>query len=129
MTLTHTRKAVLVALSALALALSTLVALSGTAQASKPEPGPAPTGCPSGAVCIYPDDSWNFGEPSHVFWSYGGHNIYGQYGKHRVFNNQTGGATAAACVGTNGTDCGAKLKPGHFHDYNLTPVNSFVLRA
>lgn len=129
MMLTHTGRVLLVALSALALALSALVALSGAAEASHPEPGPAPTGCPTGAVCLYPDDSWNHGEPSQILRSYGGHNIDEQYGRHRLFNNQTGGAKAYACPGMNGTTCGSAIKPGEYIDYNLTPVNSIKLRA
>lgn len=89
-------------------------------------------GCPYGAVCVYPDASWNGGRPSLVFWSYGGHNLSNQYGKHRVFNNQYGGAHAWLCEQYNGTNCtpfpkGYPIEQYTYVDYNLTPINSILL--
>ena len=85
------------------------------------------TGCPSGAVCVYPNDSWNGGQPTYVFWSYGTHKIYNQFGQHRVYNNQTGGAGANLCTESNGTNCGATLRAGYYADVNLTTINTINL--
>lgn len=97
-------------------------ATSGTQQATA-----AYQGCPSGAVCIYPNASWNGGRPSHVFYSYGGHNLSNQYGVHRVFNNQTGGATASFCWKYNGQDCRSWIPSWYYTDIDLTPINSIRL--
>jgi hypothetical protein len=83
---------------------------------------------PSGAVCIYPNASWNGGRPSYVFYSYGGHNLSGHYGTHSVFNYQYG-AKAWVCWGYNGTDCRWKINEWTFSDVNLTPINSIKLTA
>lgn len=109
------------------LAVTTFVGLSGTAQAVEEEP-PAPSrGCPYGAVCIYPGTSWNGGNPSHVFWDYGAHKFYDQYGMHRVYNNQYDGAWAMICKGSNGGACTHGLKQGLYIDYNLSEMNSLKL--
>ncbi|MET9296616.1 hypothetical protein [Streptomyces sp. NPDC003077] len=85
-------------------------------------------GCPSGAVCVYPQNAgWNGDRPSLVFYSYGAHNLSNQYGQHYVANNQTGGATARTCTGYNGTGCEGYLYPGTFIDKDMTPINSIVL--
>jgi len=86
------------------------------------------TGCPVGAVCIYPNASWNYARPSHVYWSYGYHNLRNQYGVHRIYNNQTGGATMRTCLGYNGTRCEGYLPAGRYIDKNLTPINSITLQ-
>lgn len=85
-------------------------------------------GCPYGAVCIYPQNKgWNGDRPSLTYWSYGPHNLSNQYGTHRIYNNQYGGAVEA-CFGSNGTGGGTLLLgAGYAYDYNLTPVNSVVL--
>jgi hypothetical protein len=71
-------------------------------------------GYPYGAVCVYPQNAgWNGDRPSLTYWSYGAHNLSNQYGTHRIFNNQYGGAEVEACFGYNVT--------------NGTPVNSLVL--
>ncbi|MFE0193061.1 hypothetical protein [Streptomyces sp. NPDC059008] len=92
-------------------------------------PAAASHGCPSGAVCVYPQNAgWNGDRPSHVYYSYGAHNLSGQVGRHYVFNNQTGGAKARTCTGYNGTgDCQGFMDPGYYVDKDLTPINSIVL--
>jgi hypothetical protein len=84
-------------------------------------------GCAYGAVCIYPNAGWNGGRPSLAFYSFGAHNIYGQTGVHRVFNNQTGKATARTCTGYNGTGCQGYLMPYTYIDKDLTPIYSITL--
>ena len=86
-------------------------------------------GCPSGAVCIYPEGKgWNGGHPSDVYESYGAHNITGQTGVHRIYNNQTGGATMSTCTGANGTGCEGRLPANNYIDKNMTPINSITLQ-
>lgn len=118
-------------LGTLAVALMTFGGISATAQAQEaqeqiPPPGGG-SGCPLGAVCVYPDDDWNGGDPTYVFWFYGAHRIYGQYGEHRVYNNQTGLAYAELCTGSDGQDCDNMIGPGEYTDINLTEVNSINL--
>lgn len=86
-------------------------------------------GCPYGAVCIYPENTgWNNGQPSHFYYAYGYHNLSNQYGTHRVFNNQSDGATARTCTGYNGTGCEGYLTAFSYIDKNLTPINSITLQ-
>ena|SRR5437588_7095751 len=115
-----TKAAVAVALSAGAL---TAVGVTSAQAAGTAE------GCPSGAVCIYPQDAgWNGGHPSLFFYSYGAHNLSNQYGHHYVFNNQTGGAKMRSCTGYNGTGCGSGYLPaGTYDNPDLTPINSITL--
>ncbi|MFC3997543.1 hypothetical protein ACFOVU_16540 [Nocardiopsis sediminis] len=85
-------------------------------------------GCPSGAVCVYPQDAgWNNDRPELVLYTYGAHNLTNMVGQHYVFNNQTGGATARTCTGYNGTGCEGFLSPNSYIDKNMTPINSIVL--
>lgn len=87
-------------------------------------------GCPSGAVCVYPNASWNGGHPSLVLWSYGLHKISGQYGTKRFLNNQYGHADAWICKGHNGshgTWCNYQWAQT-YGDYNFTPINYIELR-
>lgn len=85
-------------------------------------------GCPTGAVCVYPGAHWNGGEPEHIYYSYGGHNLEDEFGTHRIFNNQHSGATAHTCTGYDGGgDCSGGLKPWTYSDKNLTPINSIKL--
>ncbi len=85
-------------------------------------------GCPYGAVCIYPQNTgWNGGSPSYFYYSYGAHNLSNQLGTHRVFNNQSGGATARTCTGYNGTGCQGYLQAFTYIDKDLTPINSITL--
>jgi len=128
----------LVAASLLAVPLS--LTLPVAAAPDQPQPGAQtgdsstaamrhPHGCPDGAVCIYPRNAgWNNDRPSHVYWSYGYHNLSNQYGIHRIYNWQTGGATARTCTGYNGTGCQGYLVPGQYIDKDLTPINSITLQ-
>lgn len=98
-------------------------------------------GCPSGAVCVYPQNAgWNGDRPSLEFWSYGPHNLSNQYGHHYVLNNQTddGGfpAIAILCKGYNGANCTgttyyqysrSSAKGVSWGNPDLTPINSIVL--
>jgi hypothetical protein len=84
-------------------------------------------GCPYGAVCVYPNASWNNGHPSLVFWSYGPHNLSNQVGLKRVFNNQYGGAHAYLCWQYNGGECDYPIEMYSYVDYDLTPINSIML--
>lgn len=128
------RKTAARALATAALSMTAVLGAFATAQAEDVSPdadaaGGTYAGCPYGAVCVYPGASWNGGNPSHVYWSYGGHNLYNQFGKHRVFNNQYGGAEASMCGGSGGTNCGYTLPEYTVADVNLTPVNSIKLSA
>ena len=132
MTTSRVRKAAGYAVAATVLSVTGAIGASAPAQAdqlsSERSPaGGAFEGCPYGAVCIYPDDSWNGGNPEHVYWSYGTHKLYNEYGTHRVFNNQSGNASARICKGSSGTKCGEKLIPFRYMDVNLTPINSIRL--
>ena len=61
-------------------------------------------GCPSGAVCIYNGAGVDSGiESGAIYYSYGAHNLHGQYGNHAVVNNQTDNAWLTFCGGYNGT--------------------------
>ena len=55
------------------------------------------------------------------------HNIHNQYGMHRFFNNQAGGAIARNCTGYNGRGCQGAQAANTYADYNYTPYNSVVL--
>ena len=114
--------------SAAAIAAGVVLALTtGTASASSF----TQEGCPSGAVCIYPQNAgWNGGHPeaNGIFYSYGPHNLSGQQGIHDVYNNQTGGATATLNWGYNGANAHDVVKDDTvFTNANLTPVNSITL--
>ncbi|RPF22371.1 hypothetical protein [Myceligenerans xiligouense] len=86
-------------------------------------------GCPSGAFCIYPNASWNGGNPEYVFWSRGGHNIYNEYGQRRAFNNQTDNWGGALCKGSGGSGGFTwSFRPGVYVDTDITPVNSVDLQ-
>lgn len=94
-------------------------------------------GCPYGAVCVYPDNSYNGDRPALIFESYGPHNLQNQFGEKRVVNNQYGGATAWFCSGYDGK--GSPVLPwlsgtkesgsmtSEFSGINFTPINSVVL--
>ncbi|MER5984692.1 hypothetical protein [Streptomyces sp. NPDC001787] len=84
-------------------------------------------GCRSGYVCIYPKASWNSDSPELEFLTYGAHNLVNHTGMHRVFNNQTGGASVQLCKKYDGGDCGTKGFPGQYTDADLTPINSIKL--
>lgn len=127
MTTSRARRTITGVLASLALSVTAVVGVSGAAQAQDGPSVQSTHGCPSGAVCIYPDDSWNGGQPSHAFYSYGGHNFWNQYGEHRVFNNQHSGAMAQVCWGQGGTSCPTWIVPGFYRDMNLTSFNSVRL--
>ena len=100
-----------------------VLAAPGTAQASGTYQG-----CPSGYVCIYPENTgWNGGHPSLFYYYYGSYNLSNQFNVHRIFNNQTGGATMRTCTGYNGTGCQGYLGAGWYIDKDLTPINSITL--
>ncbi|MFV8186341.1 hypothetical protein [Streptomyces sp. AF1B] len=111
-------------------ALVTVSVLGATGTASAATAAGTVEGCPSGYVCIYPQDAgWNGGHPSLKYYTYGAHNLSNQYGVHRIFNNQTGGAKMHTCKGSGGTQCDSGYLPaGDYMDKNLTPINSIVLQ-
>lgn len=116
-------------LAALTFTAGTVLAAGASAQASETgalEQGPY-AGCDEGYVCIYPNASWNGGSPEHRYYTYGVHTLYNEYGTHRVFNNQYGGATTRLCRNYNGTDCTSKIEPWSYRDIDLTPYNSIRL--
>ncbi|GGW88540.1 hypothetical protein [Streptomyces lomondensis] len=110
---------------ATALAAGLVLSIGGSANAT--QAAATIHGCPSGAVCLYPDDSWSGDKPTYKFYSYGAHKIYNQYGMKRIFNNQTGGAIARNCYDSAGKDCGGIQRAGTYADYNYTPYNSILL--
>ena len=114
-------------LATVALTMTAFGGLSSSAEAIPDQPPVPDRGCPEGAACIYPDDSWNNGNPSHIFWSYGVHRIYDQYGDHRIYNHQTDDATIQLCIGSDGTDC-TYIPAGWTKVYDLTIINSVALQ-
>ena len=140
--MTRFRKAHAAALTA-ATAAALVLAGAGPSQAA----GSTIHGCPSGAVCVYPENAgWNGDRPSLEFWSYGPHNLSNQYGHHYVLNNQTdwlppGGGYAAAMAGgytgynTTGTLSWTLINYIHrgaggyaaSANLDLTPINSIDL--
>ncbi|MFJ8351737.1 hypothetical protein ACIQ9J_36430 [Streptomyces sp. NPDC094153] len=113
------------AIVATALAAGAVLAFGGTANAATA----AATihGCPSGAVCLYPGPSWSNDNPTYIFYSYGAHKIYNQFGMKRFYNNQTGGAIARNCYDADGKNCGGIQRAGTYYDYDYTPYNSILL--
>ncbi|REK90341.1 hypothetical protein DY245_11065 [Streptomyces inhibens] len=112
------------AVAALVVPAGVVVGTAGTAAAA----AGTYEGCPYGAVCIYPQNAgWNGGHPSLVYYSYGAHNLSNQFGTHRIFNNQSGGATVRVCTGYNGTGCGGTTPPWTYYDRDFTPINSILL--
>ena len=85
--------------------------------------------CPDGAVCLYAEGAPLSSTPTNIWYSYGAHNLSGQYNKHWIFNNQYGwNAYAQLCTGYDGTgDCSDIMGPqdGIWRDF--TPINSVVL--
>jgi len=112
-----------------------LVAVLGAATAVGMAVGPAQAkaaaswaNCPDGAVCLYPEGQDPAQSPSQVFWSYGAHNLSGQYNYHYILNNQYGGAHAKLCSGYNGTGtCYLDMAPQEGWWADFTGVNSVVL--
>jgi hypothetical protein len=115
------RNALVVALGA---ATAVVMAIS-PAQAKAADPW---ANCPDGAVRLYPEGQDPAQSPSQVFWSYGAHNLSGQYNWHWILNNQYGGAHAKLCDGYNGTgNCHGDMAPQNGWWADFTPVNSVVL--
>ncbi|GAB7106788.1 hypothetical protein JCM4814A_51020 [Streptomyces phaeofaciens JCM 4814] len=112
---------------AAALALTTVAVLTGTTQAQAKADDGSWAGCPYGAVCIYPQNQNPAVSPSHIFYSYGFHPIYNQYGNHWVLNNQYDGALAETCDSVD-TDCHFTIGPQEGFYVDLTPINSILLR-
>lgn len=110
--------------AAFATATAAVLALGGTAGA---HPADAWAGCPDGAVCIYPQDQNPAVKPSQIYYSYGAHNLSNQFGNHWVLNNQTGGASASLCYGSNGANCGNPIAAGTGVYADLGPINSITL--
>lgn len=110
---------------AAALALATAAVLTGTTQSQADDQSWA--GCPYGAVCIYPQNQNPAVSPSHIFYSYGFHPIYNQFGDHWVLNNQYDGALVELCKSVN-TDCHESIPPQEGWYVDLTPINSLNLR-
>ena len=115
-------------LASAAITITATAGLAGAAQATGHEPPSGElTGCPDGAVCLYPEDSWNLGSPSHVFYGEGTHRVYYQYDEHRIFNNQDDLGYVELCAGTDGTGCDNLIAPGEYTDINFTDVESIRL--
>jgi hypothetical protein len=114
-------------LAATALAAGTIAAVSTVAAPAQAAGSYA--GCDYGYVCVYPGAGWNGGHPTYRWKTYGAHPIQDQYGVHRVFNNQYGGAKAWVCKGSNGTNCIDYVAQYEYWDVNLTPINSIKLTA
>jgi hypothetical protein len=85
-------------------------------------------GCPSGYVCLYPQNAgWNYDRPSHKWYTYGAHKLSYQYGNHNIYNNQTDDALAWFCTNYAGTTCPSYLSAGTWAVANFTPINSVNL--
>ncbi|MEV7004477.1 hypothetical protein AB0N62_43755 [Streptomyces sp. NPDC093982] len=113
---------------AAALAFATVTAAlltTGTAQAA---PASDWAGCPYGAVCVYPQNQNPAVSPSHIYWTYGAHNLSNQYGNHWVLNNQYDGAVVELCLSYNANDCTSSIAAGHGEYRDLSPINSLHLR-
>lgn len=111
-------------------AILTGAAATPTSASAAPTAGEQ-EGCPSGDVCIYPQNAgWNGGHPESggFYYSYRSYNLSGQFGTHRVYNNQYGGAVARTCTGYNGQGCQGNLYQNTYIDKDLTPINSIVLQ-
>jgi len=105
------------------------MAASASAAGTSDAEAKALHGCPSGAVCIYDDAGWEAKQPEHMYWSYGPHKFYEEYGTHAMVNNQTGGATMTLCYGADGTNCIDTRSAPAIEFPNLTPFNSVKLAA
>jgi hypothetical protein len=119
------RKVGKAALSAGAAALILALGAPGRAEASNG----TVDGCPSGAVCIYPQDQHpdTNPHPQVIFYSYGYHNLSNMWGYHYILNNQYGGAKADVCHNYGGTNCDAPMNEDDWILLDLGPYNSVVL--
>lgn len=94
-------------------------------------------GCPYGYVCIYQSRAdVNSGHYTYGFVSYGGHNIYNQYGTKYFVDNQFGATGLGLCAKANGAGGDANVSVpfvdnGSYlpdvYSTNFTPVNSLDL--
>ncbi|MBB6551050.1 hypothetical protein [Nonomuraea rubra] len=110
-------------------ALAVVSCLSAPAAAAPLHPSAtelqrARAACPSGHVCIYPDET-SSGDPD-TYYRYGAHNLENVFGNRLIINNQTGGAGFRLCAAYGGQNCGNRLGPGEYIA-NLSPVNSILL--
>lgn len=114
-----------------ALSVTFVGGMTASASAAGPDDVEAEAlhGCPSGAVCIYDGAGWDAKVPEHVYWSYGPHKLYDEYGKHAMVNNQTGGATMTLCEGADGTNCIDPRSAPATEFPDLTRFNSVKLAA
>ena len=121
----HRYRLALLALAAVC--LTCIAMLTAGVSSSVAQAGGTYANCPYGDACIYAGANWN-GTPLR-YLTYGAHNLQNQFGVHRVFNNQYGGAVVRLCTGYNGTGhCSAPLLQYNYEDVNLTPINSIVLQ-
>ena len=117
----------------IAAATGAVACLTALAAASVAQPAAAAGtkyGCPYGAVCIYPRNApLTAGpQPGGIYYSYGAHNLSNQYGYHRIYNNQYGGAGFQICLQYNGRGCSTVQRAtGGYEPYDLTGINSIVL--
>ncbi len=112
------------ALTAATLLVTAVVPAQAKAEAT-------PYNCPSGAVCLYAEGEHvsSTSRPTHIWYSYGAHNLSGQYNYHWIYNNQYGwNANAVTCTGYNGTgSCDSVMWPQEGWWMDFTPINSVVL--
>ncbi|MFF8269663.1 hypothetical protein ACF059_20055 [Streptomyces sp. NPDC016562] len=116
----RTKFAAVAATAIMALGTGVLAAAPAEAATS------APSGCPSGAACIYRGPGGS-GGVTNQYWSRGVHKLYNQYGVHTVFNNQTDGWKFILCHGSNGDNCDWTFYPGAWADVDLTSYNSVIV--
>ena len=107
-------------------ALSATMASGAHASDSPSAEGSPHNGCPYGAVCIYTPAGNATGTPEHIYWSYGEHQLYNEFGRHFVSNNQSGGANV---LSLGGGDYYFDLTAGTGTWINLTPIDSIYLYA
>lgn len=117
-------------------AIGMTATVAGTLGAAASANAQSVLGCPRGAVCVYPEgrslSTLKKGpEPHEIYYSYGPHNLRGQYGFHVIVNNQYGGAGLTLCGGYNGTGGLHDVRSQVFSQLaigvDLTPVNSITL--
>ena len=102
--------------------------LRPAASTASPPPTGTYQGCPSGAVCVYPQDAgWNNGHPSDSDYSYGAHNLVNQFGTHRIFNNQTGGANSGTARAPAAPVARGTWPPAGTWIKDLALINSITL--
>ncbi|GHP01113.1 hypothetical protein KSF_111600 [Reticulibacter mediterranei] len=113
------------ALVALLLAVSLVFAGGVSAPTAHAAPAGTIHGCPSGYVCIYPQNAgWNGDKPSLKYYYYGVYQLSNQYGTHEIFNNQYSNAGFDLCTDWNGTVCDLGFSINSYGAVDLTPINS-----